>query len=302
MAEVVAGEGSGGSAEVKQPRTGVADLLVRLMKTKPLGFFGLIVITILLITATFAELIAPQGYNEVDVLSALQSPSWQHLMGTDYLGRDLFSRVVFGARISVFVSLGAVTVALIGGYIIGMTSAYYGGWLDHLLQRFVDGWIALPGIIVLLALSQLLPRGIVTIILVIGISFAIRNSRIVRGQVLSIKERDYIKAARALGMSDARIMLSHIMPNTFVPMLIVATGETASAILLETSLSFLGLGIPPPFPSWGGMIGGETRFYLALAPWLLIFPGLALTAVVFSWMVLGDALRDLLDPRRHGME
>ena len=302
MAEVVAGEGSGGSAEVKQPRTGVADLLVRLMKTKPLGFFGLIVITILLITATFAELIAPQGYNEVDVVSALQSPSWQHLMGTDYLGRDLFSRVVFGARISVFVSLGAVTVALIGGYIIGMTSAYYGGWLDHLLQRFVDGWIALPGIIVLLALSQLLPRGIVTIILVIGISFAIRNSRIVRGQVLSIKERDYIKAARALGMSDARIMLSHIMPNTFVPMLIVATGETASAILLETSLSFLGLGIPPPFPSWGGMIGGETRFYLALAPWLLIFPGLALTAVVFSWMVLGDALRDLLDPRRHGME
>ena len=302
MAEVVAGEGSGGSAEVKQPRTGVADLLVRLMKTKPLGFFGLIVITILLITATFAELIAPQGYNEVDVLSALQSPSWQHLMGTDYLGRDLFSRVVFGARISVFVSLGAVTVALIGGYIIGMTSAYYGGWLDHLLQRFVDGWIALPGIIILLALSQLLPRGVVTIILVIGLSFAIRNSRIVRGQVLSIKERDYIKAARALGMSDARIMLSHIMPNTFVPMLIVATGETASAILLETSLSFLGLGIPPPFPSWGGMIGGETRFYLALAPWLLIFPGLALTAVVFSWMVLGDALRDLLDPRRHGME
>ena len=302
MAEVVAGEGSGGSAEVKQPRTGAADLLVRLIKTKPLGFFGLIVITILLITATFAELIAPQGYNEVDVLSALQSPSWQHLMGTDNLGRDLFSRVVFGARISVFVSLGAVAVALIGGYIIGMTSAYYGGWLDHLLQRFVDGWIALPGIIVLLALSQLLPRGVVTIILVIGISFAIRNSRIVRGQVLSIKERDYIKAARALGMSDVRIMLSHIMPNTFVPMLIVATGETASAILLETSLSFLGLGIPPPFPSWGGMIGGETRFYLALAPWLLIFPGLALTAVVFSWMVLGDALRDLLDPRRHGME
>ena len=302
MAEVVAGEGSGGSAEVKQPRTGAADLLVRLIKTKPLGFFGLIVITILLITATFAELIAPHGYNEVDVLSALQAPSWQHLMGTDNLGRDLFSRVVFGARISVFVSLGAVAVALIGGYIIGMTSAYYGGWLDHLLQRFVDGWIALPGIIVLLALSQLLPRGIVTIILVIGISFAIRNSRIVRGQVLSIKERDYIKAARALGMSDARIMLSHIMPNTFVPMLIVATGETASAILLETSLSFLGLGIPPPFPSWGGMIGGETRFYLALAPWLLIFPGLALTAVVFSWMVLGDALRDLLDPRRHGME
>ena len=302
MAEVVAGEGSGGSAEVKQPRTGAADLLVRLIKTKPLGFFGLIVITILLITATFAELIAPQGYNEVDVLSALQSPSWQHLMGTDNLGRDLFSRVVFGARISVFVSLGAVAVALIGGYIIGMTSAYYGGWLDHLLQRFVDGWIALPGIIVLLALSQLLPRGVATIILVIGISFAIRNSRIVRGQVLSIKERDYIKAARALGMSDVRIMLSHIMPNTFVPMLIVATGETASAILLETSLSFLGLGIPPPFPSWGGMIGGETRFYLALAPWLLIFPGLALTAVVFSWMVLGDALRDLLDPRRHGME
>ena len=302
MAEVVAGEGSGGSAEVKQPRTGAADLLVRLIKTKPLGFFGLIVITILLITATFAELIAPHGYNEVDVLSALQAPSWQHLMGTDNLGRDLFSRVVFGARISVFVSLGAVAVALIGGYIIGMTSAYYGGWLDHLLQRFVDGWIALPGIIVLLALSQLLPRGIVTIILVIGISFAIRNSRIVRGQVLSIKERDYIKAARALGMSDARIMLSHIMPNTFVPMLIVATGETASAILLETSLSFLGLGIPPPFPSWGGMIGGETRFYLALAPWLLIFPGLALTAVVFSWMVLGDAMRDLLDPRRHGME
>ncbi len=302
MAEVVAGEGSGGSAEVKQPRTGAADLLVRLIKTKPLGFFGLIVITILLITATFAELIAPQGYNEVDVLSALQSPSWQHLMGTDYLGRDLFSRVVFGARISVFVSLGAVTVALIGGYIIGMTSAYYGGWLDHLLQRFVDGWIALPGIIILLALSQLLPRGVVTIILVIGLSFAIRNSRIVRGQVLSIKERDYIKAARALGMSDVRIMLSHIMPNTFVPMLIVATGETASAILLETSLSFLGLGVPPPFPSWGGMIGGETRFYLALAPWLLIFPGLALTAVVFSWMVLGDALRDLLDPRRHGME
>ena len=301
MAEITVGREPGvEAAATKEPRPYLVGVLVRLFTRKPLGAFGLIVIFLLLVTATFSELIAPEGFNDIDLSRMLQAPNGTNIMGTDDLGRDVFSRIVFGARISVFVGLGSVIVAIAGGYLIGLPSGYYGRWLDHLLQRFVDGWIAMPGIIVLLALTQVLPRSIVTVILVIGLSFAIRNSRVVRGQVMSIKESDYVHAARALGMSHTRIMLSHILPNTFAPMVIVASGEVAAAVLLETTLIFLGLGIPPPFPSWGGMIGGPTRFFLQQAPWLLIYPGVALTLVVASWMFLGDAMRDLLDPRLRG--
>jgi peptide/nickel transport system permease protein len=282
---------------VEKPRPWYVDLGVRLVKTKPLATVGLLIVIMLLFVATFAELIAPEGINDVDVFNKLQPPSDEHLMGTDSLGRDLFSRIVYGARISVFVAFGSVALAMILAYLIGLTSAYYGGWLDTLVQRFVDGWLAIPTLVILLALSSVMPQGLFTIIVIIGISFGVRNSRVIRGHVLSLKESTYVDAARALGAGNLRIMLLHIVPNTIGPVLVLGTGELASAVLLETSLSFLGFGVPDPYPSWGGMIGSESRHFMARAPWLLIFPGLALTAVVFGWNMLGDALRDLLDPR-----
>lgn len=282
---------------MEKPRTWYVDLWVRLIKTKPLATVGLLIVMTLLIVATFADFIAPEGINDVNIAARLQPPSGEHLMGTDPLGRDLFSRIVHGARISVFVAFGSVALAMVLGGLIGVLSAYYGGWRDTFVQRFVDGWLAIPTLVILLALSAVLPQGLLTIILIIGVSFGVSNSRVIRGHVLAIKESTYVDAARALGAGNLRIMLFHIVPNTLAPALILATGELATAVLLETSLSFLGFGVPAPYPSWGGMIGGETRHYMAEAPWLLIFPGLALAAVVFGWNVLGDALRDLLDPR-----
>ncbi len=282
---------------MEKPRTWYVDLWVRLIKTKPLATVGLLIVITLLIVATFADFIAPEGINDVNIAARLQPPSGEHLMGTDPLGRDLFSRIVHGARISVFVAFGSVALAMVLGGLLGVLSAYYGGWRDTFVQRFVDGWLAIPTLVILLALSAVLPQGLLTIILIIGVSFGVSNSRVIRGHVLAIKESTYVDAARALGAGNLRIMLFHIAPNTLAPALILATGELATAVLLETSLSFLGFGVPAPYPSWGGMIGGETRHYMAEAPWLLIFPGLALAAVVFGWNVLGDALRDLLDPR-----
>jgi peptide/nickel transport system permease protein len=287
----------GDVSTVEKPRSWYVDLGVRLVKTKPLATVGLLIVIVLLFVATFAELIAPEGINDVDVFNKLQPPSDEHLMGTDSLGRDLFSRIVYGARISVFVAFGSVALAMILAYLIGLTSAYYGGWLDTLVQRFVDGWLAIPTLVILLALSSVMPQGLFTLIVIIGISFGVRNSRVIRGHVLSLKESTYVDAARAMGAGNLRIMLLHIVPNTIGPVLVLGTGELASAVLLETSLSFLGFGVPDPYPSWGGMIGSESRHFMARAPWLLIFPGLALTAVVFGWNMLGDALRDLLDPR-----
>lgn len=280
-----------------KPRTWYVDLLVRLIETKPMATVGLLIVIVLLVVAIFADAIAPEGINDVNIANRLQPPSGGHLMGTDPLGRDLFSRIVHGARISVFVAFGSVALAMVLGGLIGLLSAYYGGWRDTLVQRFVDGWLAIPTLVILLALSAVLPQGLLTIIIIIGVSFGVSNSRIIRGHVLAIKESAYVDAARALGAGNLRIMLFHIVPNTLAPALILGTGELATAVLLETSLSFLGFGVPAPYPSWGGMIGGDTRHYMAQAPWLLIFPGLALAAVVFGWNMLGDALRDLLDPR-----
>lgn len=282
---------------MERPRTWYVDLWVRLIKTKPMATVGLVIVIVLLVVATFADFIAPEGINDVNIAARLQPPSGEHLMGTDPLGRDLFSRIVHGARISVFVAFGAVALAMALGGLIGLLSAYYGGWRDTLVQRFVDGWLAIPTLVILLALSAVLPQGLLTLIVIIGISFGVSNSRVIRGHVLALKESTYVDAARALGAGNIRIMLFHIVPNTLAPALILGTGELATAVLLETSLSFLGFGVPAPYPSWGGMIGGETRHYMAEAPWLLIFPGLALAAVVFGWNMLGDALRDLLDPR-----
>jgi peptide/nickel transport system permease protein len=282
---------------MEKPRSWYVDLWVRLIKTKPMATVGLLIVIVLLVVATFAEVIAPEGINDVNVADRLQPPSGEHLMGTDPLGRDLFSRIVYGARISVFVAFGSVALAMVLGGLVGVLSAYYGGWRDTLVQRFVDGWLAIPTLVILLALSAVLPQGLLTIIVIIGVSFAVSNSRVIRGHVLAIKESTYVDAARALGAGNLRIMLFHIVPNTLAPALILGTGELATAVLLETSLSFLGFGVPAPYPSWGGMIGGDTRHYMAEAPWLLIFPGFALAAVVFGWNMLGDALRDLLDPR-----
>ena len=291
--EVLAGQLGG----ARKRRPLLLDVFVRLIRTKPLGTIGLVITIVLFTTATFADAIAPQWYNVPNVDIRLQPPGTEYLLGTDQLGRDVFSRLVYGARISIYVGFGSVALAMVVAYVIGMTTAYYGGWLYQIFMRVVDGWLAIPTIVFLIALGTVFPAGIMTIIIILGINFAMRNSRVIRGQVLTIQENVYVEAAKALGARHLRTMLVHILPNTFAPVIILATGELASAILAETSLSYLGLGIPPPFPSWGGMIGGDTRSYMYQAPWMVLWPGVALSLVVFAWNMLGDALRDLLDPR-----
>ena len=225
--------------------------------------------------------------------------SFSHILGTDYLGRDLFSRLVHGARVSVVVALGAVALGSVLAGFIGITSGYIGGKYDMIVQRMVDAWMSVPPLLFLLFIMSIVDPSIFNVTLVLGL-VAIRESRVLRGSVLSLKGQAFIEAARVNGASLARILIRHILPNVMVPIIILASLRLGQVILIEASLSFLGYGVPPPFPSWGRMLSSESRTYMQLAPWLAIWPGVFLSLAVFGWNVLGDALRDLLDPRMRG--
>jgi peptide/nickel transport system permease protein len=271
-----------------------------IIKAKPLGALGGFLILLLVLTAIFAPALAP--YDPIQIKSAdrLQPPSLGYPLGTDDFGRDILSRIIYGARISMLIGLGAVGISTFLATVIGVISGFYGGRVDAILQRCIDTLMAFPGLVVLLTIMAMLGQGLGNVILALGIGGMAGNARIIRSAVLAIKENQYIEAARATGCRDWRIILRYILPNIVAPIMVVATLGLGVAILAESSLSFLGFGVPPPTPSWGGMLSGSGRTYMLKAPWMAFFPGLAISLAVFGFNMLGDALRDVLDPKLRG--
>ena len=281
-------------------RNKVADFFIRLVKEKPLGTASGIIILILIFVAIFADVLAPYGFREVHLADRLQGSSAQYLLGTDGLGRDLLSRIIYGARLSLTVGLAATALSVVVAFLVGGTSGFLGGELDLGVQRFVDAWMCFPGLILLLTIMSVVGRGLPQIILVLGISGGIGGSRVVRGAVIGIKENDYFQAAEAIGSTKWRTFMRHVLPN-IMPVIIIIFGISVGGVIMsEASLSFLGFGLPPKIPSWGGLLSREGRQFMEVAPWLALYPGLALTITIYSLNMFGDAMRDLLDPRLRG--
>ena len=278
----------------------LADFFTRLVREKPLGTFGGILVLIFVVLAIFAGNVAPYMYDEVRPPERLRPSSAKHIMGTDQLGRDVLTRVIYGARISVVVGLAAAAISLIISTVIGTLCGFIGGKFDMAVQRFVDAWMCFPGLIFLMILVSLVGTGLWQVILVLGLQWGITGSRSVRGPVIGIKENIYVKAAIAGGASTYRVLWRHIVPNVMAVLIILFTTRIPGIIMAEASLSFLGLGIPPPQPSWGGMLSGSARTYMVEAPWMGIWPGVALALLVYGTNMFGDAMRDLLDPRLRG--
>ena len=289
------------SAEIaSKRRSRLAEFFIRLVKEKPLGTVSGIIILILIFVAIFDDVLAPYSFLEVHPRDMLQGPSSQYLLGTDQLGRDFLSRIIIGARLSIFVGLSATAVNVVVAVLIGGTSGFFGGKLDLVMQRLVDAWIAFPGLLILLTIMSIAGQGIPQIILVLGISGGIGGSRVVRGAVIGIKENDYFLAARAIGSRGTATLMRHVLPNITPVMIIIFSISVGGVIMSEASLSFLGFGLPAQIPSWGGMLSREGRLYMEIAPWLALFPGLALTITIYCLNMFGDAMRDLLDPRLRG--
>ncbi len=286
--------------EVARRRRALAEFLGRLVREKPLGSLGAIITLVFFIAAIFSEFLAPYGVNEIAVGPRLSSSSWQHWMGVDHLGRDVLSRIIFGARLSVIIGLAATSVSIVVSTALGTITGFIGGKLDLVVQRFVDAWISFPGLLVLIVMVTVVGPGTLQIVIVLGMLYGIGGSRIVRSAVLGIKENDYILAARAIGTPTSRTLMWHVLPNIMAPVIVLFTTRVPSMILYEATLSFLGMGVPPPAASWGRMLSMEGRRYMLRVPMLAVWPGLALSVVVYGVNMFGDALRDLLDPRLRG--
>jgi peptide/nickel transport system permease protein len=267
------------------------------IKRKPLGIASAALIALLVLTAIFANVLAPYDPLSAQPEIRLARPSWEHLFGTDDIGRDVFSRVIYGSRISLWVGLLAVGIGTFAGMIIGLVSGYWEGWLDLGLQRVMDALMAIPALILALAIVSVLTPSTTNAMLAIAVVIIPGNSRIVRGAVLSAKQNPYVEAAQALGCHHLHIIASHILPNVTAPILIIASIWLGNAILIEASLSFLGLGTQPPTPSWGLMLSSTGRAFMEQAPWLAIFPGLAISLAVLGFNLFGDTLRDAWDPK-----
>ena len=283
-------------------RSRLADFLMRLLKEKPLGTFCGMILLLLIFVAIFADVLAPYPYKEMHLIDRLQGPSAQYLLGTDQAGRDLLSRLIIGARISVLVGLAATVLNVVIAVLIGGTSGFLGGKLDLAVQRFVDAWMAFPGLLLLLTIMSIVGKGLPQIIVVLGVAGGIGGSRVIRSAVIAIKENDYFLAARAVGTPTSQILNHHVLPNIMAPVIIIFSINIGGVIMSLASLGFLGYGLPPSIPDWGGMLSREGRKYMEQAPWLALWPGLFLTIVVYSFNMFGDALRDLLDPRLRGGE
>ncbi len=274
--------------------------LRKFVLTKPLGAAGAVVILGMAVAALFADAIAPYDAYELNQRLQFGPPNLDHWLGTDEFGRDVLTRLLYGARIALFIGLASSFLGATAGAIIGVVSAYLGGRTDLYLQRLMDIMLAFPLLILALAIVTVLGRSIPNLILAIAIPVIPRTARIVRSSALSAKENIYVEAARAVGGSHIRVMFRHIVPNIMAPYLIVLTAQLGGAILTEASLSFLGLGTAEPTPSWGLMLSGGAPMYAEKAPWLAIFPGVAISLAVFGFNLFGDSLRDALDPKlRH---
>ncbi|MUG23099.1 ABC transporter permease subunit [Paenibacillus macerans] len=276
-------------------------MLKRLLRSKT-GTVGAVLVLIVCLTALLAPLLAGHDPAAVDPLNRLKPPMWleggtkEHWLGTDNLGRDMWSRIVYGSRVSLIVGIGAVLVSGAIGAVLGLVSGFYGKWIDAVIMRVADGFMAIPTILFMLVVMAVVGPGLTTLIFVIGVTNWVSYTRVVRGEVLSIKERDFVKAAKAVGAKNGRIILKHILPNILSSFIVISGMNVATTIIMEASLSFLGLGIKPPDVSWGGMLS-DGRQYVATSWWVATFPGLAITVTVLGVIFLGDWLRDVLDPR-----
>ena len=272
----------------------------KFITTKPLGAIGGVIILLMALTALFADALAPYDAFEINQKLQFKAPSLAHWFGTDEFGRDLLTRMIYGSRIALFIGLTAALIGATGGALLGVISAYLGGRVDLYMQRLMDVMLAFPLLILALAIVSILGRSIPNVVLAIAIPVIPRTTRIVRSSALAIKENVYVEAARAIGGSHSHVMLHHIVPNVMAPYLIMLTAQLGNAILVEASLSFLGLGTAEPTPSWGLMLSGGAPLYAEKAPWVAIFPGLAISLAVFGFNLFGDSLRDALDPKlRH---
>ena len=283
-----------------RPKSTFLQQFVTFLRTKRLGTFGLVVAIMMVIAAVFAPQIANHDPYVISVEHIYESPNTNYFFGGDHLGRDVFSRIIYGARISLVVGIVSSFVGCTIGMAVGVVSVHFGGKTDLVIQRFIDAMIAFPTLILAIAIMAALGASVMNVIIALSIVYVPSTARILRAQYLAIKEMDYVLAARAVGAGSIRIMVKHMIPNAFALYLVIVTFHLGGAIIAEASLSFLGGGSPPDVPSWGGMLSGAASQYVALAPWLAVFPGAAIFIVVFSWNVLGDALRDVLDPRLRG--
>lgn len=274
--------------------------LLTFARGKPLGALSAVIILGVILMAMAAPVIAPHDPTQTSLVDSLIPPDGSHLFGTDRNGRDMLSRIIYGARTSLGIGLGAVALGVLAGATIGLVGGFLGGVVDTVCQRLVDMLMAFPTIVLAMAIVAAAGITYTNIIIAIGITLAPGAARVVRSAVLSVRENQYVDAARSLGAADLRIMLQHILPNVAAPIIILTSVVIGQAIISEATLSFLGLGVQEPRPSWGGMLSGNAQRHIEDAPWLVIFPGLALALVVFAFNMLGDALRDVLDPRLRG--
>jgi peptide/nickel transport system permease protein len=281
-------------------RPGAWTTLARFVRKKPLGAAGGVVMLVIVLTSLFADQLQTFDPIATDASQSLASPSREHWLGADHLGRDIYSRIVHGARISLIVGLASTLLGSILGGIIGLLSGYAGGKFDLITQRVMDILQGLPLLVLAMVMSAALGPSVENVILAISVPIVPRAARVIRSSVLSIREMQYVEAARALGLKHLRIAFRHILPNTVGPFIVLCTAQLGSAILVEAALSFLGLGVPEPYPSWGRMLSVSAAEYAQKAPHLVVFPGLAISLAVFGSNLLGDALRDTLDPRLRG--
>ena len=273
---------------------------LRALARKRMGLAGGLVILVLILVAIFADLLAPYPIAERHLADRLTGPSLQYPLGTDQIGRDVLSRLIVGTRLSLLVGLAATVINAAVALLIGTTSGFLGGKTDLVVQRFVDAWMAFPGLLLLLTIMSIVGRGLWQIIIILGIAGGIGGSRIIRGAVLAIKENPYFEAARAIGSPHTRTLLRHLVPNLLPPVIIIFSVSVGGNILAAASLSFLGFGIDSSTPDWGSMLSREGRQFMESAPWLAVWPGVLLTITIFSLNMFGDALRDLIDPRLRG--
>jgi peptide/nickel transport system permease protein len=284
----------------RRPPNPVLQFAVRLFREKPLGAAGGVVFVLFLLCGIFADVLAPHGMNQISPINRLKPPSWTFPFGTDNLGRDVLSRCLYGARLSVIIGFCAAGLATVISVVIGIVTGYLGGKVDLVVQRFVDAWQSFPDLIVLIVVVSVVGPGMPQIIVTLGLLLGIAGSRIIRSAVVSVREHMYVHAAQSIGASTWRILWRHILPNVLPPVIVLFTTRVGVVILVESALSFLGLGVPPPAPTWGGMLSGSGRSYMFQGPWLALAPGLCLTIVVYATNMFGDALRDLFDPRMRG--
>jgi peptide/nickel transport system permease protein len=269
-------------------------------RRKPLGAIGGVIVVAMLLMTAFAEQVAPYSYDETIRGARMKSPNLTHWLGTDNLSRDIWSRIVYGARISITVGFATIALGTLIAAVIGVSSGYFGGFYDIAVQRFVDAWMSFPFFVIALSVMAVLGPGLLNVILSIAVVVGATSSRVIRGATISVAANTYVEAARAMGAGHTRIIVRYIFPNIAATIIILATIGLGGVILAESALSFLGFGVPPPYPSWGAMLSGSGRTYMYRAPWMAIWPGLAISLAVFGFNMLGDALRDELDPRLRG--